>query len=176
MRFTIHGPYRIKKSSNGLIKSDASTLGKFWQSIQAQEDGLPDACGCYLFAVKATHGIRPWYIGLTSKRSFEVECLRNHQLKIYDNVVASKRRTPLLYFIAKRTKGGKFGKPSKNSQKDIGYLETLPIGTGLEKNRHLQNTRKTKYSKGMIVPGFLNSPRRRPFKAEQSFALALLRD
>ncbi len=176
MLFTIHGPFEIEKSKNGLINSASDAKRRFWANVENEIHGLSEACGCYLFAVKAAHGIKPWYIGLTSKRSFAKECVGAHQLKIYDNVVAGKKGTPLLYLLAKRTKSGKFRKPSKNFQTSVGFLETLLIGAGIEKNRHLQNVSKTRYLREMIVPGLLNSPPGPRTTPEKSFALALLKD
>jgi len=174
--FSIHGPFSIKKARNGLIDSDSDTLNEFWDKVETAEEGLSSACGCYLFAVKAAHGIKPWYVGMTSKRSFSAECLGNHQRNIYNDVIAGRKGTPLLFFIAKRTKGGKFRKPSRNTLKDISYLETLLIGAGIEKNSKMQNVQKTKFLRETIVPGFLNTPQRRPSEEEQRFTQALFKD
>lgn len=176
MKFSIHGPYRIRRGRNGLIDSSAGAIQEFWERVERRHPGLAGACGCYLFAVRAGRGIKPWYVGQTSKMSFARECLGNHQLNLYNNVIARKKGTAVIYLIAKLTRSGKFRRPSRNRVGSIYVLETLLIGAGLEKNPKLQNVHKTKYLRGLVVPGFLNSPRRHPTKAESSFALALLRD
>lgn len=176
MKYSIHGSYKIKKSSNGLIEPGKDVLKEFWENIDQKEPGLSSACGCYLFAVKAGLGIRPWYIGMTTKRSFAEECLGSHQCNIYNNVIAKKKGTALLFLIAKRTNKDKFVKPSIKVQKDISYLETILIGAGIEKNKEIQNIRKTKLLRTMIVPGLINTPPGPPSLAEREFVKALIKD
>lgn len=169
IKFTIHGPFEIRKAKNGLISSTTNDRKSFWDIVEKNELGLSHACGCYLFGVRAGLGGKPWYIGLTSRRSFLNECLGSHQRNIYNEVIAAQKGTPILFLIARRTKGGRFKRPSSRDQKSIIYLETLLIGAGLDRNKELRNIRKTKLLKTMIVPGFLNTPQQRPSKAQQEF-------
>ena len=175
MRYEVFGPFTIPRKPNGLVDRRAAAQRDFWDNVVASADGgLPEACGCYVFAVRAAKGIVPWYIGLTEKRTFRKECLGAHQAGIYNDVLAAKEKgRPLLYLLAKRTPTGRLVKPSKNKQADIQFLETYLIGHGLNKNSKLLNQKKTKFLKSMQVPGVLNSNKGRPGKPAKSLQVAL---
>lgn len=162
MKFEICGPFEIKKSNH---RVDKSHLPDFWKSVNESHPSfsdpqLSDACGCYLFALRAGGGYMPWYVGQVGKRSFVQECFDYHKRDIYDDVISSKKGTPVLFLIAKLTNSNKkFVKPGKSSHRDIEYLETLLIGSALKKNSELMNIKKTDCAKNMIVPGVVNTPR-----------------
>ncbi|MBN2269892.1 MAG: hypothetical protein JXN61_04715 [Sedimentisphaerales bacterium] len=169
MNYTIYGPFTIQKQPNGLIARGHSARSTFWSGVEEEVESLPSACGCYVFAIRAARGVKPWYVGKAVKQSFEKECLNLHQLTTYNEVIAKRKGTPLLFLIAKKTKKGKFSKPGRAHQKNIDFLETVLIGAALDKNPKLMNIQKTKFLKRMCVPGFMNTPRRRATKAESEF-------
>jgi hypothetical protein len=174
MNFEIYGPYKLpKKCQNGLLdkKQAKSSLINSGDNPPTELSG----CGCYIFAVKAAKGIKPWYVGKAVKQSFEKECLKTHQLNIYNDVIAGRKGNPLLLLIALKTPKGKFAKPGSAHQKKIDFLETILIGAALKRNRSLMNVQKTAFLKKMVVPGFINSPQRQPTHAEKSFENILLR-
>jgi hypothetical protein len=81
--------------------------------------------------------------------------------------------SPILFLIAKLTKGkGDFAKPSKNGRKDIQFLEDLLIYHAIIRNSELMNKMKTKYSRNMCVPGFLNTPKNQS-KSARKFKKAI---
>ena len=167
--YRIYGPFEMKKKGNGLVDSSSAAEDAFWEEVEVEEESLPEACGCYLFAVRAAKGITPWYVGLAEKQAFENECFAMHKVNIYNNALAKKKGTPILFLIAKRTGTGRFARPGKNGHRDIDYLETILIGAAIDKNPDLSNRRKTKYLREMCVPGFINSPQRRPTRSESEF-------
>lgn len=160
MIFEIYGPYEMQKASNGLIIREQKRI--FWEKIAEAKRELPFACGCYLYAVRAGRGMKPWYIGKAVKQGFEKECLKSHQLLIYNDVISGRKGKPQLLLIALKTKGDRFAKPGPAHQKKIDFLETNLIGAAMKRNRSLMNVQKTAFLKKMIVPGFINSPKRHP--------------
>ena len=113
MKYTIHGPFEIKKSKNGLVDKSSSAKKTFWTNIEITDPSLSSSSGCYLYAIRAAKGIKPWYVGLADKQPFQTECFAAHKINIYNEALAGKKGTPLLFFVAKRTKKGKFVKAKK---------------------------------------------------------------
>ncbi len=176
INFTIHGPFKIKKDGNRIEKKDNKG---FWEDAEKEDkegEKLSKACGCYLFAVQASKGYTPWYIGQTSKNSFSKECFGPHQLNAYNGAIAKRKGTPVLFLIAERTKNKKFSRPSINHKEHLKFLETLLIGTAFKKNKKIKNISKTQFIRNMVVPGFWNSPGRgRSFSAQSEFKNALFK-
>ena len=136
------------------MDSSAAAKKLFWQSVEASIPGLSDACGCYVFAVKARCGALPWYVGLTTKRTFEGEAYGAHQVNHYNPVVVGKVGVSAqLFLLAKETPTGRFAKSSVRSRKDIEYLETFLFGVALNRNAKLRNSKNTKFLKNICVPG-----------------------
>ena len=132
--------------------------------MEKKEAGLSDAVGCYIFAIKAGKGVRPWYVGKTERASFRKEAFKFEPFAKALNQL--KIGTPLLYLLAARTKGGKLTKPAKRSIASVGALEELLIGTCLRRNPRLLNKKVTKHFKEIEVPGYMNeSPGARSLNA-----------
>lgn len=168
MKYSIHGPFEIKKDEKLINRSNSAKRG-FWDDVKKVDPSLPSACGCYLFAIRAGKGVKPCYIGLAAKQAFEKECFAPHKINIYNDALKSKKGTPLLFFVAKRTSRDKFVKPGKNGHQASAYLETLMIGAALEKNPELMNIKKTKFLKEICVPCLINTPQGKPTQAEIEF-------
>lgn len=62
----LHNPWPIlmPKQINGNIDRSAKSKRTFWSVTEQNEDGISNACGCYIFAIRAGRGITPYYIGL----------------------------------------------------------------------------------------------------------------
>ena len=173
MNYEIHGPFDLPRT-NGLIDKAAKSKKAFWASVEEASPGVPDACGCYVFVVKAKRGTLPWYVGITTKRTFRAEALGAHQLNHYNPAIAQKVGvTPQLFFLAKKTPQGRFAKPSQNPHRDVEFLEQFMFGIALNRNGSLSNTKNTKFLKSMIVPGVLNTPRRKPKASEKALKSVL---
>lgn len=173
MNFEIHGPFDLPKA-NGLVDKAAKSKKAFWATVEKLSPGVPDACGCYVYVVKARRGSLPWYVGITTKRTFRAEALGAHQLNHYNPAVAQKVGvTPQLFFLVKKTLHGRFAKPSSNPHRDIEFLEKFMFGVALNRNESLSNSKNTRFLKSMIVPGVLNTPRRKPKAPEKALKNAL---
>ena len=173
MKFEIYGPFDLP-TSKGLVDKAAKSKKAFWDTVEKVAPGVPDACGCYVYVVKAKRGTLPWYVGITTKRTFRAEALGAHQLGHYNPAITQKIGvTPQLFFLAKKTPQGRFAKPSPNSHRDVEFLETFMFGVALNRNGSLSNSKNTKFLKTMVVPGVLNSPQRKPKAPEKSLKKVL---
>ena len=173
MKYSVHGPFEIHRD-NGLIDTSASAKRTFWERVESEVEGLPDACGVYVFVIRAKRGTLPWYVGLTTKRGFKNESLGLHQTNHYNHALGRKVGVkPQLFFLAKETPTGRFSKPSQRSHSDIEFLETFMFGVALNRNASLRNSKNTKFLKNIVVPGVVNSPQRKPTTTERSLKSAL---
>jgi hypothetical protein len=159
MKFFPHTAIEIPRQSNGHVAADKDSMSFFWMSVDAQlEDGLSGAIGCYIFSIRASRGILPWYVGLAEKQSFRKECFTSHKLVHYNNVLASQRGVPMMTFVSKYTPGEKLLNPTGNEHRDIRFLERMLISNCLQRNPCVSNARDTKLLREMEVPGLLNTP------------------
>lgn len=154
MIYKVFGPYRIRRDGM-LISKTIKHLRAFWSEIEAKTEGLPNACGCYVFSIRR----RAWYVGLAEKQSFCQECFALHKLNQYNYSLQRVSGEPQLHLIAKLTPTGRFAAPAANGHRDIRFLETLLIGMALNQNENLQNIRGTKFLREMRVPGILRTAR-----------------
>jgi len=157
--YQIFGPFELPQTSSHNRLDDKKIKKDFWDQVELEVDGLPNACGCYIFAVRAGKGALPWYVGKASRQSFKQECLQSHKLVKYNEILNKRRGTPLLFLISKVTPTGKFSSKSnsKNGYPDIDFLERLFIGMSLNRNKELLNLKDTKLYSQITVPGILNS-------------------
>ena len=141
--------------SNGAV--DRTKKKAFWEMIEESHPSLPDAVGCYIFAIKAAKGFTPWYVGKTEKLSFGSETWQDGKLLLYGEVIRKYAKgTPVLFLLAKITTKGKFTKATKRRNLgSVSALEVMLIGTCLERNRELLNKKMVRY-RAMHVPGYLN--------------------
>jgi len=79
MIYKVFGPYSIPRDGVLIAKTPADRR-EFWSAVQAEEDGLPDACGCYVFSIRR----RAWYVGLAERQTFCQECFSIHKLNQYN--------------------------------------------------------------------------------------------
>jgi hypothetical protein len=131
------GPIPIPFQKNGM--ASAKHIGKdeakeFWD--QAEAEVIADKQGCYVFALKAAKGYRPWYVGKATK-TMKQECLHFHKLAHYNQVLFKGRKgTPVLFFVVLG------GNKKKVSAKVIDEMETFFIQTALTKHPEIQNIQK----------------------------------
>jgi hypothetical protein len=165
VKFEPYGPFRLPRS-NGDFDRTSEKKRVFWKKVEAQVPSLPDAIGCYIFALKAGKGVRPWYVGKTEKASFKNETWQPQKLLIYGDVIRAHKGTPELFLLAALTPEGWFKKPKTRGSMSISALEEMLIGTCLQRNRGLINKRATRFPKTLLVPGYVNDPPgRRPKNA-----------
>lgn len=168
MKFTIHGPFDVPRVGH-LIDDSAKSKTAFWLSCDLHVPEISSACGCYVFVIRKNKNARPWYIGLTTKKTFKGEVFGLHKINHYNHAMAAVAiGKPQLYFLAKRTPGGKFQKPSANSLPAVEFLETFLFGVALNQNSALRNSSNTKFLRNVVVPGVLNTPPGAPKAAEKA--------
>lgn len=152
MNFAVYGPFPIIRNGRNVAR-DAKTKRAFWEVVDEEDDGLSDACGCYVFVIRN----RAWYVGKAEKQSFSRECFALHKIVQYNDALQEVQGRPSLLLIAKITRGNRFARPSARGHKDIDLLENLLIGAALRRNPRLQNIKRTKHLRQMHVPGVLNT-------------------
>ena len=77
--FEVKGPLKVPTYDGKAAKIvDSDRLGEFWNL----SGGLAQRRGCYVFAVRASKGIRPIYVGRATKR-FKSEVFAPHKLEKY---------------------------------------------------------------------------------------------
>jgi hypothetical protein len=153
MIFEPFGPFELQRCISGV---DQTTKKKFRQDVAKQDRSLPDAVGCYIFAIRAGKGFTPWYVGKTEKQSFQDRIWQGGHFMDFNHVLCGNKGTPVVFLLAWKTRKGNFRKATKRkSSGSISSLEEMLIGTCLQRNSELLNRKLVKY-KAMHVPGYLN--------------------
>lgn len=159
MRFEVRGPFELDRNTNGLIASSAEDKHLYWEWVDDHVPGLSQACGCYIFAIKASRGTLPWYVGKAERQTFAKECFSSHKIVHFNNAIAGRKGKPVIMFIPQLTKTGNFRKPTSTPRKAISELESLLIGMAISRNPKILNTRGTRMLRELTVEGFINSER-----------------
>ena len=152
--YGVFGPLTIPRTRRGGIDDDK--LKDFWQQVEEKfAQGLAKASGCYIFGTRAGKGAMPWYVGKATK-TFLQECFTDRNLRKYDKVLVERKGTPILFFLARRTPGGRFRKVLHDQE--ARRLENFLIDHCLSANGKLLNRQGTKFVRDTQIPGLLNSP------------------
>ncbi len=170
MNFKIYGPFEIPTmGGNRKYLMLDKELPTFWQNIKTEYPALENGCGCYVFGMRSGGGIKPWYVGKSQKQSFFKEVFTPHKKSIYKDIIPREHGTPVIFLVAKLTKGNKFSKPGE-SHNEIDFLENMLIVDALKKNRELMNLKKTKFAKDLIVASYFNCTKKKN-SSEKNFNL-----
>ena len=172
MIFSIHGPYEIPKRGR-LIDRSKESLRDFWGRVEDDSPGLAEGIGCYLFCMRAARGFKPMYVGMNAQQAFVGECFSPAKILIYQDAIAVRQGTPVLFLIARRTPQGKLTKKSPGKSNSLRLVETLLIGAALDKNPELANVQKAEFLRKIELPGLINTPRRPSTLAERELRKAL---
>lgn len=152
--YDIHGPFDVTRSGR-LVDKSAKAKREFWDSVEETTEGLSAAVGCYVFCI----GKKPWYVGLAEKQSFKSECFQPHKINAFNSALDQMHGRPYLIFLSKLTSTKRFAKPTVNGHRATRFLEDLLIGMALASNSRLENIRGTKFTKELVVPGIINTPK-----------------
>jgi hypothetical protein len=79
--YSVFGPFEIPRAG-GIVNDRAGR--KFFGDVERECRGLSAAVGCYVFAISAAKGARPWYVGKTEKHNFKGEAWTPHKLLLYN--------------------------------------------------------------------------------------------
>ena len=159
MNYEVYGAFDVprKRSARGqwVLDLTAEAQRGFWREVDGRVPGLPDALGCYLFSIRAGGGIRPWYVGQTT-RAFRRECFTADKQNVYHEVLNDMGRgTPILLFVARRTDGGGFSRAV--DQGEVDFAENLLMQLAYGDNPALRNSKGLRAMRRMVIPGVLNS-------------------
>ena len=183
MKFHVYGPFTLKPSkSTNLITNESlvSLIG----DVEETEEGLSDACGCYVFGVKASKGIVPWYVGQANKTALVKEALNSTNREKYNSVMtksdgptamAKRHGTPILFLLPNLTPQGRFAKKTSKSNglESINFLEEWLIASALQKNPEMINDKKTYFLRNICVTGLFNGERGKATKSSSELKRAL---
>lgn len=156
MNFDVYGPFAIPRFGKGKLITDESFNAL---STTIGNDDLINSCGCYLFAIKAGKGYKPWYVGQASKTKLLQESLNSTNREKYNKKTTEMKGTPVLFLLPKLSAGGKFAKPTQKKDgnlKVVNFLEEWLIGIALHKNPNLINKKSTFFLKNLHVTGLYN--------------------
>ncbi|QSX75740.1 hypothetical protein HIV01_004235 [Lysobacter arenosi] len=129
--------------------------GKVGRIVRAEEGeeffrnhpSLQGRSGCYVFAMRASRGLTPMYVGKATK-SFGQECFASHKLGKCNEILADYARGTLVLFMFESPSG------RKAPTYQIDLLENFLIQSALSVNDTLLNIKKTKQEtwsiRGMI--------------------------
>jgi hypothetical protein len=129
--------------------------------LEEYDEGLSDACGCYVFATRAGRGYTPHYIGQASKRSIADEALNPSNREKYNLVLGLGRGKPMLFILPMLTPQGRYRRRRQVNSKlpEMNFLERWLITTAIQKNADLVNNKETRFLRRIHVTGLLNSKR-----------------
>ena len=75
--FVIRGPFKVPLDQTVKSKWIKNGCPEFWATLAGQK--YAQECGCYVFAMRASKGFRPIYVGRATK-SFKQECFASHKI------------------------------------------------------------------------------------------------
>lgn len=157
-RFEPSGPWPVPTYNGKAAKIiDTQKLHAFWESL----NDIGDKKGCYIFAIRASKGVVPYYVGKATK-TLKQEAFALHKLEKYQRCLADiNKGTPVLYFV---TLGTRKGKPNV---KAITELEQFLIQSAVSRNADLLNVKGTDRARWSI-DGVLGSRSGQPSTAASS--------
>ena len=176
MYFDVAGPFELTRYGSKKFITD-DTLRDIRSKVEDWEEGLTEACGCYVFAVRAGRGSTPHYVGQACKSSIVMESLNPSNREKYNKVLGEANGTPILFLIPLRTPTGKFRKKSQvgGGLAALDFLESWLIANAIEKNPGLINNKQTKFLRQIHVAGFFNAKKGESTSASQQLCKTLWR-
>ncbi|MEC3889271.1 hypothetical protein [Xanthomonas campestris] len=157
MNFDVAGPFEVTRhGSKKIITKESARLLKL--ELDDWEEGLSDACGCYIFGKRAGGGITPWYVGQACKTTLLGEALNPTNITNYNQILGKEGAgIPVLFFVPARTPGDKLRKRPPGKLKSLSFLEKWLISAAIEKNPNLINTKETRFLRDLHVKGVFNA-------------------
>jgi len=157
MYFDVAGPFDLTRHGSKNLITDQS-FKDLVAELNAREDGLADAVGCYVFALRAGRGYKPWYVGQACKCPIVREALNTSNREKYNKIISEQKGTPTLFFVCMYTPNGKLRKPSTaGGLAPLDFLERWFIATCIYKNSDLINNKETWFLRNIHVVGVFNA-------------------
>jgi hypothetical protein len=130
--FETKGPYTLPVGKKRWMTPDE--IDSFWNGIPE----IADKIGCYIFAVRASRGFTPYYVGKTTK-SFRNEALSSrNQTEFIQPTLYDRAGGAVLFLLTLPTNKG------PKNKKHIKELELFLIQQASLVNEDLKNTHGTK--------------------------------
>jgi hypothetical protein len=155
MNFSVYGPFEMDRKPNGRIDASKQSKYAFWDRLEGKLPDLGSATGCYVFVLKSGRGSKAWYVGKAEGQSLYDEIFALHKLNLFNDVLASKKGIPQVYFVPRLSTNGKLCRPGKMRRRTIDFLEAMLIGMALNRNPELKNVRDTKVLREIGVPAIV---------------------
>jgi hypothetical protein len=172
MRFDVAGPFDLSRHGKSKLITEQS-MADLRPQLEGSDEGLAQACGCYVFAIRAGKGYTPYYIGQACKRSILREALNPSNREKYNKICAEGKGMPVIFLIPKLTPRGRYKKKGSGSRSAIDFLERWLIATALDKNPGLINSKETRFLRSINVAGIFNAKKGKPTAAAQELRKAL---
>lgn len=174
MYFEMYGPFEVGRI-DGQVPSRQPAMWKQVREASMKagygETELETSIGCYAFGIKHGDTLRPWYVGMTAaKGGFRAEIFQKHKLDHYNDVVAERRGTPIMFLMPLLTPEDRFSRDRGASVPLIQWVEKMLFGVALKRNPECRNKRDTKFLRNVEVRGVFNSRRKGPAGATVSAA------
>ncbi|MCA9279289.1 MAG: hypothetical protein H6815_08310 [Phycisphaeraceae bacterium] len=156
------GPLELPCVQNGIKKRiERQDCQYFWHNQTAES--LYYKQGCYIFAMRAGKGFKPWYVGKAGK-GFGQEIFSHHKLEIYNSAIfKSSRGTPVVFFVTP------MGNHRKVPQNELKHMEKELTLYALDKNPRLCNVQNTKNLPRWTIRGVIRSGKGRASRPSIQF-------
>lgn len=176
MYFDVAGPFDLTRHGSKNLVTDQS-FKDLIAELEARSDSLVEAIGCYVFALRASKGYRPWYVGQACKQPIIREALNLSNREKYNKIISEHRGMPTIFFVSMYTPNGKLKKPSKamGGLGSLDFLERWLIATCLNKNSALANNKETKFLRKIHVVGVFNATKGESHSASKELRRAIWR-
>lgn len=140
MSFETFGPFDIEPVTAGRIAYSGDRHAAFWGQVEAREEGLPQAYGCFLVSSLKRGKSVPWYVGVASHAPFGDSCFTRSISRTYMSVRRMDAgATFFLHLIALRPLGPGRMKPDINGLADIRAMEAFLVSLAMNRNPALLN-------------------------------------
>jgi len=162
----VFGPFEIPYDGKGRRKRiDKEHIQSFWSKSQANK--LAQKQGCYLFALKASQGFKPWYIGKATK-TFKQECFTPSKANGYNGLLwGGKKGTPVMFFVALA------GNRRKIPKLVINDLEKFLIQSAISKNPKILNVQHTKNLPAWGIRGIIRGGKGKASGKSKTFRIMM---
>ena len=158
MNFDVAGPFDVSRHGPKALITKRSVVDLKLQ-LEEWAGGLSEACGCYVFALRAGKGYTPHYVGQSCRNSLLKESLNASNVGTYNEILGEIKGTPVLFLIPLLTPNGKFRKQTTSDRAlpEVNFMEHWLIAEALDKNDELKNNKETKFLRNIHVVGIFNS-------------------
>lgn len=163
--FIAYGPFDIPLDKHGKV---AKALKAFWARVNKEKEGLSEMRGVYVFAMRASTGLTPIYVGKAGRTRFRTEAFGPHKRHDHYNPALHEylKGTPVIFFVTHPLGRGAI------NRKLIDEVETFLIGVAWKKNSELSNIRK-KPKHTWAIRGVVRASQGQPSSSARALRKAL---